>query len=223
MMQGFLSFLHGVISSVLSLVYGQPEVDKLTSEDDQLTGKYKHRHVQALLASTDVKNDHWMAVEFAALHALLPCNAETSRWYCPRPIRPDGSSKQADDAVGDILTESGPFETVLFDSSPGGIARSFRDGLVQAGRDLSSEDMLVVALIGARPWGSSYKLSPEGQDIFSAGEFRARFENFKCKIVFIIPCGDAGHWRRPRWTVLTAAESTGEPRVFTDIYRELRG
>ncbi|GBE88796.1 hypothetical protein SCP_1402010 [Sparassis crispa] len=225
MLQGFLSFIQSAISSTISstltLIYAQPEVNKLISKDvkltgkDDLTNKYKHRHVQALLASTNTKNDHWMAVEFAALNALLPCNPKTSRWYCPHPIRPD--------AVSDILSESAPFETVLFDSSPGGIAGSFWDGLVQAGQDLSSEDTLVVALIGAQPWGSSYKLSPEGQDILSAADFIAGFENFKCKIVFIIPCGDAGHWRRPRWTVLTVAESTGEPHVFTDIYRTLHG
>ncbi|GBE85413.1 hypothetical protein SCP_0706000 [Sparassis crispa] len=176
-------------------------------ETKQVESKRGQRYLLALLATTDVRKDEWMALDFAALHALLPNDKEHSQWLCPQPIRSGaGFSHASNQSDIDIISMFPAFETVINQYTAGSVAEYFWSSLEDATESLAAEDTLVIALIGCTPSGTELLMSPSGEYLLNADTLEGYTECAEGRVILIIPYCDPDYWQSEHWSLVVAAE-----------------
>jgi hypothetical protein len=176
---------------------------------------------------TEKDNDHWMTIDFVALHHLIGAPDGLSKWLCGTTIRTNRGFFMGDPAGDRIVFDPPPFETV-FSGQPSDLVLKYTTEVAKASSLLSAGDTLVLVLVGHGDKDDDHSFFV-GYDCDSC--FRLKKDHLedcvrgtKGDILLISTACFSGSWKSQYWTLLAAAGADQEaPLIAASGSNEYRG
>ena len=179
-----------------------------------------NRYVVGLLASTSLDLDHWQAVDYVALRAMLGCPESNSWWLCGTDIRQGPGFLLGDPACDRIVFEPLPFEEVHDTTGIRSESKlvDFRIAYLQRVEEVASRlkgsDTLFLVLCGHGSMRGPLLLGDMDTHVdLWPNDLEHALRGCSATVKLISTACHSGAWKSHRWS-LSAAASMVQESIF---------